>query len=300
MRQRRIGRAVAFLTLATSLLMVGCGGPSSVAEKPGANATASEKSLSKATLVLPPVSGQAAETANRDKAAASTGNETPAVASFAVPASERPAPPKPLALTEARQLASVLDLRKLTAPDGSTLGATSATRPQVGVPLSVVPAVEYYLSRLRQLGWNPVDPKTAESITEALAQVSLGKDGYLLRLTALPGKPKESNVTLEHLGNLDARRLPRLDGAEDQYSTQSNSLYFARGKVDEATAALRRLLRSDGWQEYDQASSQNANRSDSSDSLFRKSGYSVRASINKPATQPDKVAVQYRDRKSVV
>jgi hypothetical protein len=52
-------------------------------------------------------------------------------------------------------------------------------------------------------------------------------------------------------------------------------------------------MKSNGWQEYDQAFSQSANRNDASDLLFRRKGYSVRLFINTPAAQPDKVAVQY-------
>ena len=98
---------------------------------------------------------------------------------------------------------------------------------------------------------------------------------------------------MQHVGNLDTRTLPRVDGAEDQYSSQSSSLYFTTAKVDEATAKLRQLLKADGWQEYDRAFSQKADRPDASDLLFRKKAYSLGVSISKPAAQPNKSAVQY-------
>ena len=203
-----------------------------------------------------------------------------------------PAPPKPVEPADARQLVGVLDLQKLPAPEGSAVGEMSPTKLQVSAPVSVFAAVSFYRGKLEQLGWKRTGPETAEEVTDSFAQVSFGKDGYLLMLTVLSGGVKESSVTIEHLGNFDARTLPRLDGAEDQYSTQSSSLYFARSKVDEATATLRQLMRSRGWQEYDRSGSQAADGGEASDLLFRKKACSVRVFINKPAGEPDKVAVQ--------
>jgi hypothetical protein len=271
MQRRDIGHAVVLASFVLSVLVAGCGGPSGVAEKRDANAPSHEKATPAAQKV----------------------NQPPAVNVVAEPVPTPSAPPKRVELIDSRQLSRVLDLRKVPTPDGSTVGSTSVTKLHVVVPLAVVPAVDFFLGKLEELGWKRTGPKTAESVTEAFAQVSLAKEGCLLTLTAMPGKPKESNLTIEHLGNLDARTLPRIDGAEEQYSTQSSSLYFARGKVAEATGALRRLMKSNGWQEYDQAFSQSANRNDASDLLFRRKGYSVRLFINTPAAQPDKVAVQY-------
>jgi hypothetical protein len=292
MRRGRIGQSVAFGSFLLAVVISGCGGPSSVAEKSAATASVPEKIPPAAMTALSLASAQVTETAGRAKPAVQTANDSPTAKPVVEPATKLPAPPNPVVLAEARQLAKVLDLRRLPSPDGSIVGATSATKLHVAVPVSVVDAVDFYLRKLEQLGWRRTGPQTAESITESFAQVSIGKDGYLLALTAMPGKPKESSVTIEHLGNLDARTLPRINGAEDQYSTQSSSLYFARGKVDVAAAALRRLMKSEGWQEYGQAASQTANRNDASDILFRKKGYSVRIFINKPASQPDKIAVQ--------
>ena len=63
--------------------------------------------------------------------------------------------------------------------------------------------------------------------------------------------------------------------------------------MDEATAKLRQLFTAAGWQEYDVAFSQKANRPDASDLLFRKKAYSLGVSISKLAVQPNKHAVQY-------
>ncbi len=229
------------------------------------------------------MNGQSAERTETDSPAANA----------AVGRSSEPAdPPKPVEPAGARQLVGVLDLQKFSAPEGSTVGGMSETKLQVTAPVSVATSVNFYRGKLEQLGWKRTGPETAESVTDSYAQVSFGKDGYLLMLTVLSSDPKESNVTIEHLGNFDARTLPRLDGAEDRYSTQTSSLYFAPGKVDEATAALRQLMTSGGWQEYGRGGSQAADLSEASDLLFRKKACSVRVFINKPAGEPDKVAVQ--------
>ncbi|MCL4205570.1 MAG: hypothetical protein KJ000_24075 [Pirellulaceae bacterium] len=243
------------------------------------------------------MNGESAERTETDSSAANAaGGRVPEPAASPKPTVEpvsQPAePPKLVEPADARQLVDLLDLQKLSAPEGSTVAGMSATKLQVTAPVSVATAVDFYRSTLEQLGWKRTGPETAESVTDSFAQVSFGKVGYLLMLTVLSSNPKESNVTIEHLGNFDARTLPRLDGAEDRYSTQTSSLYFARGKVDEATAALRQMMKSGGWQEYDRGGSPAADLSEASDLLFRQKACSVRVFISKPPGEPDKVAVQ--------
>lgn len=243
------------------------------------------------------MNGQSAERTKTDSLAANAGGGRPPESATppkptVEPASEPAAPPKLVEPADAGQVVGVLDLKKLSAPEGSTVGGMSATKLQVTAPVSVATAVSFYRGKLEQLGWKRTGPEPAESVTDSFAQVSFGKDGYLLTLTALSSNPKESNVTIEHLGNFDARTLPRIDGAEDRYSTQSSSLYFAPGKVDEATAALRQLMKSGGWQAYDRGGSQAADLGEARDLLFRQKACSVRVFISKPAGEPDKVAVQ--------
>ena len=127
------------------------------------------------------------------------------------------------------------------------------------------------------------DPASA-SVTGDFAQVSLGKGGYQLTLTAVSGGPTQANVTIAQLGNLDTRTLPRVEGAADQYSSPSNSFYFTPVKVNEATAAVRRLFTAAGWQEYDRAFSQKADRPDRSDLLFRSKAYNLAVSISSRRT----------------
>ncbi len=273
------------LALITSMFFIpGCGG----------TATDAGKSSPPATKTTEPArSGKAADAAKAAGATAESASGSAAEINAAQPTA-KPAPPAvPAEPTDTRQLVQVLDLSKLPSPEGATVGEQSPTQVRISVPLLVPAAVDFYLDKLGTLGWQPVGPKTSESVTESFAQVSLGKDGYLLTLTAMPGKPKETTVSIEHVGNLDTRRLPRVDGAEEQYSSQSSSLYFTTAKVDEATAKLCQLLKADGWQEYDRAFSQKVNRPDASDLLFRKKAYSLDVSISKPAARPNKSAVQY-------
>jgi hypothetical protein len=265
---KRVQLSLLFALFSSMVLIAGCGGMASDTDKSSPPATATAQSADSASgPVAAPNAPQAAATP----------------APQAVPAEP----------TDTRQLVQVLDLSKLPAPQGATVGEQSPTHLRVGVPLSVPAAVDFYRGKLAALGWQSVGPKTSESVTESFAQVSLGKDGYLLTLMAMPGEPKKTTVSIEHVGNLDTRTLPRVGGAEDQYSSQLVSLYFTTVKVDEAAAKLRQLLTADGWQEYDRAFSQKANRPDAADLLFRKKAYSLRVSINKPAAQPNKSAVQY-------
>ena len=229
--------------------IAGCGGTASDAGK---------SSLPATKRTEPATSGKAADAAKAATPTAESASGSVAAINAAQPA-VKPAPPAvPAEPTDTRELVQVLDLGKLPAPEGAKVGEQSPTLMRVGVPLSVPAAVDFYLGKLAALGWQSVGPKTSESVTESFAQVSLGKEGYLLTLMAMPGEPKQSTVSIEHVGNLDTRTLPRVDGAEDQYSSQSSSLYFTTAKVDEATTKLRQLLKADGWQEYDRAFTQKA------------------------------------------
>ena len=215
-------------------------------------------------------------------------------AKAADPAAKSALATAPVELADTGQFAKVLDLSKLPAPEGAKITEQLAAQLRVAVPLSVPAATEFYLGKLQALGWQRVGDPASATITESFAQVGLGHEGYQLSLTVLPGKPKEANVSISHLGNLEAKTLPKLDGAEEQYSLPSSTLYFTALKVDEATTSLRRLLTAAGWQEYERTGTQMANRPDMSNLLFRKKVYSLGVSISKPAAQPGKSAVQYQ------
>jgi hypothetical protein len=265
--------------LVTLVAVAGCGGNAS----PGP-ATATPP----ATETVPAASTTPAGVAS---ATASTAGSS-APASPATAPSKPAAPPVAIEPTDTRELVKVLDLGTLASPDGSTVGDQSATRLQITVPLATAAAARFYLEKLDALGWKPVGPNAAEGITDAFAQLELEKGGYTLLLSAMPGKPNQSNVSIEHVGNFDTRALPKTAGAEEQYSSRSNTLYFTSATVDDAAAAIRNLLVTAGWESYDRAFTQSAMRDDAADMLFRKKAYSVSVSVSKSAAN-GKTAVQY-------
>ena len=203
MQRKRVQLSFLFALLASMLSIAGCSGTASDAGKSSPPGTA---------------------TSDKEPAASRRGAD---VATATAPTAESTSGsllrPRPLKRqrrrrrqqyaepTDTLQLVQVLDLSKLPAPQGATVGEKSPTHLSVGVPLTVPAAVSFYLDKLAALGWQPAGPKTSASVTESFAQVSLGKDGYLLTLMAMPSKPKETAVTIEHVGNLDTRTLPRVD-----------------------------------------------------------------------------------------
>jgi hypothetical protein len=292
MPRKPVHASFALTLFSTFLFVCGCGGQTSVPEKSDSLAKSSSVP---APPAIPAEAGKsvngAATAVATEPAALTSGPAT--VPGAAQPVAKPAAPALPAEAADTRQLARVLDLSKLAAPEGATMGLQSPTHMQVGVPLPVPAAVDFYVKKLDALGWKREGPATSESITDSFAQLGMCKDGHLLRITAIGGQPKESSITFEQAGNLDSRTLPRIEGAEDQFSDQSSSLYFAKAKIDEATATLRRLLNAAGWQEYDRAFSQKAVRPDAEDLLFRKKAYSLGVSISKPAARPNMIAVQY-------
>ena len=274
---RRKKPLFACMSYVLALFVAGCN-PAGRSEKP--DPSAKESTATSAT------DGNRATTARTAATTAESASRTSSAFSAAPPAI-------PANLANACEFVQALDWNKLAPPAGATITEQSPTHLHVTMPLAVPAAVNLYLAKLDALGWKPTDPKTAENITESFAQLSVGKDGYLLMLTAMPGEGKETGLEIHHVGNLDTRSLPRVAGAEDQYSSQFSSLYFTNAKVDETAVSLRRLLKADGWQEYDRAFTQKADRADACDLLFRRKAYNLHVSVSKPATQPTKSAVQY-------
>jgi hypothetical protein len=285
MLRTRIAREAGW-GLVTLVAVSGCGGDASrgpaTAVTPDATSTAPVASSAPAASSTPAgVTSSAASTAGSSAPAApatSPGNSA--------------APPVAIEPTDTRELVKVLDLGTLASPVGSTVGNQSATRLQIAVPLATPAAARFYMEKLDTLGWKPVGPNPDESITDAFAQLTLEKGGYTLLLAAMPSNPNESNVTIEHVGNLDTRALPKTDGAEEQYSSRANTLYFTSATVDDTAAAIGRLLGTAGWQSYDRAFAQTAKRADAADMLFRKKAYSLSVSVSKSAAN-GKTAVQY-------
>ena len=150
------------------------------------------------------------------------------VAKTTGPAKANAGPAAPAEPTDTRQLAKVLDLSKLPAPEGAKFAEQWATQLNVGVPLPVPAATEFYLGKLQALGWQRGDPASS-TITDSFAQVGLAKDGYQVMLTATQGAPMESSVTIAQVGNFDTRTLPRIEGAQDQYSASVELALFHLG-----------------------------------------------------------------------
>ncbi len=275
--------------LFTLLAVSGCGGNTS--QGPAADTAAPATSPASTTpATAPPESTK--PTDSTSSAAAPEGPATPKSADAAAKPDKSSAPPVAIEPTDTRELAKVLDLGTLASPDGSTIGSQSATRLQITLPLATAAAARFYMEKLDALGWKPVGPNPDESITDAFAQLTLEKEGYTLLISAMPSKPNETSVAIEHVGNFDTRALPKADGAEEQYSSRSNTLYFTSASVDETAAAIGRLLDAAGWQMYERAFTQSAKRADAADMLYRKKAYSVSVSVSKSPAN-GKTAVQY-------
>ena len=165
---------IGYLRVTGELLLVamiaGCNSPASVPEKSASSGKASGNSAADSAVAGQP-------------------------ASAAIPA----VPPVPAEAVDTRHLAKVLDLGKLPPPDGAKVTEQLSTKLEVTVPLKVPEAVEFYMAKLKPLGWQQVGNPASSTITDSFAQVSIGKGGYQLTLTAMQGKPNEASVTISQL-----------------------------------------------------------------------------------------------------
>jgi hypothetical protein len=261
--------------LSSVFFVAGCGDQPKAAEQPN---------KSSKTVEATAPAGKNGEPAS---GAASTQPSTPAAAAEAAP------PFAPAVLEDVRQFAEVLDLGKLPMPTGGTLGEASPTRFHATVPLKVKAAVDFYRKKLEAEGWKPAGPNSMESVTDSFAQVQLGKGNYLIGMTILPAGDKLAGVEIEQRGDLDSRTFPRLGDVTDIYSDHGSTQYFTTVKLDKAVEELRKRLKAEGWQEYDKAFTQKADRHDAADLLFLKKAYTLHVSVMIPPAEPGKTSVTF-------
>lgn len=197
-------------------------------------------------------------------------------------------------IVSASELAKVIDLTRIPAPQGAKFDDRSAAQVNVYVPLKVVPATEFYLRELKKLGYKPSPEPYLTTIKDDYSSVTLVKDGYSLFLSATPGEAGQSLVGLIRYGNYDARRLPQSEGAKQSYGSPSLMHYVAKGAVADECDVLLKALAKEGWQQYFQPNTSYAEDPKQRSMMFRNKGYRLNVSIGEAPAQQNQTMVQYQ------
>ena len=206
-----------------------------------------------ALLLLPGCGG--------DKRGAPTDGGTPANAAGAD--SDTPATPQTPA--HLAQALAVIDLRNLPTPDGAKNIEKIPQRLSFMIPRSpgggTETPVDFYRTKLTDLGWK-ADPKltTVKKIGGAMTFV---KNGFVLYASIGGPLDGDLNVGIFHIGNIDARTLPRPPGITVTGSLPSRIMYNAATTPDELQKFFRaEIPKLPGWRKYSNPRSEGEPRAD--------------------------------------
>lgn len=197
-------------------------------------------------------------------------------------------------IVSASELAKVIDLSRIPAPQGARFGDRNAAELNVYVPLKVVPATEFYLRELEKLGYTPSKEPALTTIQNDYSSVTLVKGGYSLFLSATPSEEGQSLVSLIRYGNYDARRLPQSEGAKQGYGSPTLMHYVAKGSVAEECDFVMKALAKEGWQQYFQPNTSYTEDPKQRSMMFRNKGYRLNVSVGEAPAQQNKTMVQYQ------
>jgi hypothetical protein len=207
------------------------------------------------------------------------------------PAEGTPAP----TIFPALQLAKILDLTKLPVPQGAEVRGNNPAHLEGKATGKVPDLASFYLDKLAALGWKPGDGPGEKEITDEYAQASLHRGGHITSLSIIQtNKDKlECLLQLHFRGNLDARTLPRSDGAKLLHGSQMLVMYTAMKPVPAEADWVAQTLAKEGWQRYEPFESRSAPPADLRTLNLRKQGYTLRVFINKAPAQNNQTSVHY-------
>lgn len=168
----------------------------------------------------------------------------------APPTDERPAaPPTPATLKHAL---SVINLTTFPVPDG----AVRVQKSPIGSHYSLAKgdlttAVEFYRAKLTELGWKPTPEANMTIVNQYGGQLIYVKQGFVL-YAAIGVSPADGNLNagLFHVGNIDARTLPKPDGVQVSNAMPQRVIYKTALKLDELRKFLRAEMKQRGWREF--------------------------------------------------
>lgn len=191
-----------------------------------------------------------------------------------------------------RQLAQLLDLRKLELPEGTeTPGQSTIGQLMYQTPAEVMAVVDFYRSLLTKQGWQ--EKSDQSYIDSASSTLYFAKEGYSISLSASQSGDGSSMVTLMHHGNVDLGTLPKMADAEDGFAAPNTFMYTSPSSVADVARFTRQFLAAQGWHEYTRPNSTSADNPDMQMLAFIQNGLELSSYITVAPAQDNKTSVQY-------
>lgn len=160
-----------------------------------------------------------------------------------------PAPSKELPVpTKYAEGKETIDLNRFPRLPGASGSVGTSAWVAYEAPGDLRPAADFYRQTLTRAGW--VEEDTSNTY-EAGVHLLFAKNENLLACTMNRFDPqKKINVKIEHFGNVDVRRLPRLaDATEGNHERPGDLRYETETPTTEAAEFFRNELTKRGWKE---------------------------------------------------
>jgi hypothetical protein len=144
-------------------------------------------------------------------------------------------------------------------------------------------------------GWHECPEVGLKFASPIFATACYEKSGYSLLFTARPAprKPGKVAVTLENMGNVDTRTLPRPRDATPIWSARISTTYVTMARVRAAADFTREALADLGWSDYALIESRHDNRYQNEAFRVEKEGISLTVRVSLGLTRRDRTLVQY-------
>jgi hypothetical protein len=188
--------------------------------------------------------------------------------------------------------AGTIDFMRLPRMPGATAVSLESARLCYEAPGGPARALIFCAAVLHDRGWS----ETRQAVVSRIfATVLFERAGYTLAFSArpTPGKPGMVTVTLQKMGNLDTRTLPREPDATLIWSARISTTYETKSNVRAAADFTRNALADLGWSDYALVESRHDERHEYQTFMFTKEGLSLTVRVSLGITRRDRTLVQY-------
>jgi WD40 repeat protein len=151
-------------------------------------------------------------------------------------------------------LIDIIDLPNFPKIEGGDYHTTEAIKIGYRAQFDVPKAREFYRKLLSAEGWKEHEPGLPQFDTDKSWRRVYEKDGFLLRLSLDKLKHfanYKSSVAFQHVGNIDARKLPLLPGADKTYESISITSFTIDEDFETTIENCRKLIEGLGWKQAD-------------------------------------------------
>jgi hypothetical protein len=182
-----------------------------------------------------------------------TGPDGKTIVEYRTTIRDKPSPSQTAAMPPAATYSEgmkVIDLNRFPRLSNAEAGRGSSADLYYEAPGDVPGALRFYQEKLQVEGWTEEARQTVDEI-EDFVTTGFDKDGFHLNLQINKGdKPNRVRIHLEHKGNVDVRRFPRLaDAARGGLESFDDVDYETETEPEAAVTFYRKELAQRGWKE---------------------------------------------------